>query len=56
MSWMLCDFVRIDQRGWDLSDSPGCYDFVRIDQRGWDLLDVMDLTPLDALARGGGIF
>ena len=34
---------------------PGCYDFVRIDQKGWDLLDVMDVTPLGALARGGGI-
>ena len=34
MSWMLYDFVRIDQRGWDLLDFPGCYDFVRVDQRG----------------------
>ena len=35
---------------------PGCYDFARADQRGWDLLDIMDVTTLYALTRGGGIF
>ena len=44
------DFVRTDQREWDLLD------IVHIDQRGWDLLDIMDVTTLDALARGGGIY
>ena len=56
MSWMLYDFVRIDQRGWDLLDFPGCYAFGRVGQRGWDLLDLLDVTILYALTRRGGIF
>ena len=33
---------------------PGCFNCVRTDQRGWDLLDIMDVTTLYALTRGGG--
>ena len=33
----------------------GCYAFGRVGQRGWDLLDLLDVTILYAVTRGGGI-
>ena len=50
------DFVRTDQKGWDLLDILHVMMFYTLSRGGGIFFDVMDVVTLYALTRGGGIF